>query len=83
MRDDNERLIFDKSMSKTRIHISRINSVTTDDESGTDSMSSSRRQSKINHHHIRTSNQWTDDKLKLKQTSNMATAKSSFSAGHR
>ena len=32
------------------INISRINSIVTDDESGTDSASSSRRESKINHH---------------------------------
>ncbi|CAF1236792.1 unnamed protein product [Adineta steineri] len=69
--------------SKLRMTIPRINSAVNDDESGTDSSASSRRQSKINHHHIRTSNQWTDEKLKNKQLSNISTAKSSFSAGNR
>jgi len=55
----------------------------TDDDSGTDSTSSSRRPSKINHHHIRTTNQWNDEKLKIRQLPIIATAKSSFSAGYR
>ncbi len=55
----------------------------TDDDSGPDSTSSSRRQSKINHHHIRTPNQWNDEKLKTRQLPNILTAKSSFSTGYR
>ena len=65
------------------MNISRINSVTIDEDSGTDSKLSSRRQSKINHHHIRTSNQWNDEKSKLRLLSNVTTVKSSFSAGYR
>jgi hypothetical protein len=57
--------------------------MTTDEESATDSLSSSRRQSKINHHPIRTSNQWTDDKLKIRRLSTVSTSKSSLSVGFR
>lgn len=76
--------ITNDSTSKTRANIPRINSLANDeDNSGTDSSSSSRRQSKINHHHIRTSNQYNEEKFKGKQTSNVLTAKSAFSAGYR
>ncbi|UJR10094.1 hypothetical protein I4U23_014316 [Adineta vaga] len=75
--------LTNETTPKPRMNIPRINSVITDDDSGTDSGSSSRRQSKINHHHIRTSNQWTDEKSKTKQLSHVATPKSSFSAGYR
>ncbi|CAF2650409.1 unnamed protein product [Rotaria sp. Silwood2] len=68
---------------KTLINISRVDSITTDDESGPDSISSSRRASKINHHPIRISNQWTDDKSKPKDVPVVSTAKSSFSTGYR
>ena len=70
-------------MSKTRINAPRISSITTDEESGTDSGSSSRRQSKINHHHIQTSSQYNDGKPKTRQLPNISNAKSSFSSGYR
>jgi hypothetical protein len=65
------------------VNIPRINSIVNDEDSGTDSTASSRRQSKINHHHIRTTNQWNDEKLKTRQLPNILTAKSSFSSGYR
>jgi hypothetical protein len=65
------------------INISRINSIVTDDESGTDSVASSRRESKLNHHSIRGSSQWNDDKLKPRRLSTASTAKSSLSVGYR
>lgn len=70
-------------MPKTRISISRISSMTTDEESGPDSVSSSRRPSKINHESIRTSNQWKEDKIKSDHASITSTYKSSYSVGYR
>ncbi|CAF0729996.1 unnamed protein product [Rotaria sordida] len=68
---------------KTQINISHIDSIATDEESGPDSISSSRRPSRINHHSIRVSNPCNDDKLKTRDTSIVSTAKSSFSTGYR
>ena len=65
------------------INISRITSITTDDESGTDSVSSSRRESKLNHNSARASSQWNEDKLKPRRLSTASSAKSSVSAGYR
>ncbi|CAF0752523.1 unnamed protein product [Rotaria sp. Silwood1] len=75
--------LIDEHNVKTQINISRIDSITTDDESELDSISSSRRPSKINHHPIRISNQWNDDKLKTRDVSIVSTAKSSSSTGYR
>ncbi|CAF3593459.1 unnamed protein product [Rotaria socialis] len=72
-----------ESVPKISTNISRINSIVADEENGTDSSSSSRRPSKINHHHIRTSNQLNDEKLKVRRLSNVSSVKSVFSAGHR
>ncbi|CAF3868387.1 unnamed protein product [Adineta steineri] len=68
---------------KTLINISRIGSITTDEESGADSVSSSRRESKLNPISRQTSNQWNDEKLKIRRLSTASTIKSSFSAGYR
>ncbi|CAF1310773.1 unnamed protein product, partial [Didymodactylos carnosus] len=76
-------------MSKTRITLSRINTLdnTTDDEAGNSSASSSRRQSKINHHLIRVTNQWglndEHNKLKNRRLSTGSSAKSALSGGYR
>ncbi|CAF4200812.1 unnamed protein product, partial [Rotaria sordida] len=67
---------------KTQINISHIDSIATDEESGPDSISSSRRPSRINHHSIRASNPCNDDKLKTRDASIVSTAKSSFSTGY-
>jgi hypothetical protein len=65
------------------INISRINSIVTDDESGTESVSSSTRASKLNHHLMQGSNQWDNDKLKPRRLSTASSVKSSLSAGYR
>ena len=58
--------------------------MTTDEESGKDSLSSSRRQSKINHHTIQTSSiPWDDEKIKPQRLSTISTMKSSLSVGYR
>lgn len=61
----------------------RVNSISNDEESGSESISSSRRASKINHHPIRTSTQFNDEKTKNKPILHVATAKSSSSSGFR
>ncbi len=67
----------------TRTNISHINSITTDDESGPDSIASSRRQSKINYHSISTSNPWNEEKSKPRRLSTVSIVKSSVSLGYR
>ncbi|CAF4412945.1 unnamed protein product, partial [Adineta steineri] len=79
-RPDTLNLTIEKN-PKTLINISRIGSITTDEESGADSVSSSRRESKLNPISRQTSNQWNDEKLKIRRLSTASTIKSSFSAG--
>ena len=54
-----------------------------DEDIRMNSVASNRHQSNINQHLLQTPNQWNDDKLKTRRSSNVLTIKSSRSHGYR